>query len=256
MLTTHIRFDEQLRRHLGPRARGWAALAALALASACSSDGGGDDQGFGAGSGRGDPQSPPSGELIGQEIIGGGSDNGSGDPSGSGSGSVGTIDEESACAVSRTGVVSEPAVVQLLVDTSLSMRDSPGGRRGGRDRESKWVITQRALQAAIDELGGDVSLGLTFYPNTDSIQDDCIDGRPAVEVATLGASGSAHRQALADAIARQDVGGGTPTHDAYENGAEILRSSNAEGRKFLVLITDGVPTFEQRRPTKKESARS
>ena len=244
MLTKDIRKpSDKPREHLRSRplrARGWAAFAVLALASSCSSDEGGDDSGFGTGSGSGNRPGAPSGDLIGEEIVGGGS--GSGTSPGSGSG--GAIDEESACAVSRTGVVSEPAVVQLLVDTSLSMQESPGGRRG-RNQDSKWVITQRALQEAINELGSDVSLGLTFYPNTDSIDSRCIDERPAVNIATLGGAGSAHRQALADAIGRADVGGGTPTHDAYENGLESLRSSSADGRQFLVLITDGVPTFER-----------
>jgi hypothetical protein len=64
-----------------------------------------------------------------------------------------------------------------------------------------------------------------------------------VPIDLLGPAGSAHRANLASALAAVDPEGGTPTHDAYRLGLEPLRAAQFPGSRFLVLITDGQPTF-------------
>src|SRR5262249_6050600 len=44
------------------------------------------------------------------------------------------------------------------------------------------------------------------------------------------------------AVSRVDPDGGTPTHAAFLFGAETVAASDLAGRKFVLLITDGVPT--------------
>jgi hypothetical protein len=51
------------------------------------------------------------------------------------------------------------------------------------------------------------------------------------------------RQQIRRAFANQDPEGGTPTHDAYVYAVEALERSDAIGSRYLVLITDGIPTY-------------
>lgn len=145
-----------------------------------------------------------------------------------------------------------PAVVQLVVDVSRSMRDpAPGSNR------SKWAVTRDALHEAIDQLPASVSVGLLLYPNRgigqyNSTPRDisaCVNVDEMIPIAPLGQPGSNHRQALADAFEDATIENYTPTHDAYghalndpDNG---LLAYQANASKFMILITDGAPTLSQ-----------
>jgi hypothetical protein len=52
-----------------------------------------------------------------------------------------------------------------------------------------------------------------------------------------------HRQQIRQAFNDQEPEGGTPTHDAYAYAVNQLAASDAIGARFLVLITDGIPTY-------------
>jgi len=52
-----------------------------------------------------------------------------------------------------------------------------------------------------------------------------------------------HRQQIQRAFNNQNPEGGTPTHDAYEYAVAELERSAEAGPRFLVLITDGIPTY-------------
>ncbi len=141
-----------------------------------------------------------------------------------------------ACAGQIAGAEVAPSVLQLLVDTSGSMnQDAPG-------RGSKWVQTRRAVLNAIEGMPGDTALGVVFYPNVPGVTAmPCFDQQTAVALARLDAG--QQRQSIQRAFANQDPDGGTPTHDAYLYAVEGLAASNAIGPRFLVLITDGIPTY-------------
>jgi hypothetical protein len=62
-------------------------------------------------------------------------------------------------------------------------------------------------------------------------------------IALLGANNSAHRRAFAAAIDAASPASGTPTHAAFKFGAETVAASTLAGRKFVLLITDGIPTY-------------
>jgi hypothetical protein len=141
-----------------------------------------------------------------------------------------------ACAGQTAGTEVAPSVLQFLVDTSGSMnQDAPG-------RGSKWVQTRRALLAAIDGMPGDTSLGVVFYPNVPgNTAMPCFDRRTAVALEALDAP--RQRQQIRQAFTDQNPEGGTPTHDAYDYALAELQQSSAIGQRFLVLITDGIPTY-------------
>ncbi|MEO8185582.1 MAG: vWA domain-containing protein, partial [Deltaproteobacteria bacterium] len=130
------------------------------------------------------------------------------------------------------------SALQLLVDTSGSMdQDAPGGRG------TKWTVTRRAVLDAVDGMPADTSLGVTFYPNVPNDRQPCIDRRAAVGLAPLAATGSQQRQQIRNAFQRQTPQGGTPTHDAYRYALGEVGATAVAGSRFLVLITDGIPTY-------------
>jgi hypothetical protein len=161
---------------------------------------------------------------------------------GNGSGGIVTITPDQACADSSATADAIPAVVQMVVDTSGSMDWAAGTmmrpRRGGM---SKWDITSVALKDAVAKLPASVAVGINFYPNTDGDMP-CINNRIALGIDLLGAANSAQRRNFDRAIDGSNPQGGTPTHAAFLFGEETVAKSKVAGRKFVLLITDGVPT--------------
>jgi hypothetical protein len=142
------------------------------------------------------------------------------------------------CAGQSAGAELAPSVLQLLVDTSGSMdQDAPGGQR------SKWEVTRTSVLDAINGMPASTTLGVVFYPNVPNDTRPCFNQRTAVGLNTLAADGSQQRQQILDAFSRQDPQGGTPTHDAYRYAIDQVKGANIAGARFVVLITDGTPTY-------------
>lgn len=163
---------------------------------------------------------------------------------------------DSACAGWSFEPELQPSVLQMVIDVSGSMDLPP--ENGGT--ETKWVTTREALRDTVETLPGTISLGAVYYPNMDTQtnctggNDPCDPGDPVdpgecvnlstlVDVATLGPPGSTQRTTFADSLDSATPAGGTPTHDAYNIGFNELQASDAIGQRFLLLITDGQPTF-------------
>jgi hypothetical protein len=151
-----------------------------------------------------------------------------------------------ACAGWSAEPETQPAVLQLVVDTSLSMNESPG--RGGRNADTKWEITRDALKEVIGALPEDLAIGLFFYPNmstegsaTPRPLEACVNTSEGIPVAPLA---DQQRARLLDALDEQEPDGWTPTHGAYRHSLETsLLPSSYPGQKYLLLITDGAPTL-------------
>ena len=144
-----------------------------------------------------------------------------------------------ACAGQSAGAEAAPSVLQLVVDTSGSMDDDAPGARG-----SKWTVTRNAVLDALGGMPEDTAVGVIFYPNVQSNDDErCIERQTAVSIAELDGNGSQQRQRIQRAFQRQRPEGGTPTHDAYEYAVSDMAGSAAVGERYIVLITDGIPTF-------------
>jgi hypothetical protein len=217
---------------------------------ACGSDEG--DAGLGTGASNGSGATGAGGTIN----VGSGGTNGTGIP---GMHDGGTVDldedqveiiENGACAGWTTEGENLPAVLELVVDISTSMNeDAPGSRR-----ESKWDVTSSALVEALDALSPQTAVGLLFYPNMETPQNNqemlpdsaCLDADPMIPIELLGADGSQHRQRLTSSINQSGPGNAdaTPTHVAYRyalnNGMKPFMS---QAGKFMLLITDGAPTL-------------
>ncbi|HVZ35994.1 MAG TPA: vWA domain-containing protein, partial [Polyangiaceae bacterium] len=154
----------------------------------------------------------------------------------SGNGSL--LDPTDTCVGEEAGTELAPAVVELLIDTSLSMdENAPGSRR------SKWEETRDAMLSAIALMPATTAIGVVFYPNVDVGEMPCFNSSAQVPIAPLGADGSAQRAALSAAFQAQSPNGSTPTHDAYRYALSQLGAATSPGQKYLVLATDGVPTY-------------
>jgi hypothetical protein len=227
-----------------------ATATGLLLALACGSD---DDGGSGFGAGAASGASGTAGAL-GTGADGNGIDLGGGGTAGKGkSGALedGGLEDlrEAACA----GWQAEPeplaVVLQLVVDNSGSMlRAAPG------TTDSKWEVTREALREALSALPGSTSVGVLYYPNraTSSSRSArpasaCVATDDLVPISALGAPTSAHRALIDDSLDAADPNenGGTPTHDAYNVALESLGASQAIGTRYMLLITDGQPTFSE-----------
>ena len=162
------------------------------------------------------------------------------------SGGAASAGVSEACVTTRARAQAEPAVLELVLDISGSMAWPPGWAPPADDPQqgppagtTKWDITGPALTAAVDSLSPDTALGLSLFPNA----DDCAIDQPELPITILGAAGSVARQDFATSIQNVSPYGGTPTEDAYALGVKYLDRSKLPGQKFLLLITDGVPTY-------------
>lgn len=155
-----------------------------------------------------------------------------------------------------------PPVIQLVVDVSRSMDEAAPGET----RVSRWDLARPALLDALDALPDGAAVGLQLFPTSNPAPSgnggpgrpggdgdgdgdvvvepvECVAGSGRIPIAPLGAAGSAQRSALADALNQTARYIGTPTHDAYHNALEQgLKVYEGPGDKFMLLMTDGVPT--------------
>lgn len=216
-------------------------LLALAVAGACSSDG--DDNGNGGGNGNGG-----SSAGTGQ----GGFNTGTGANGSGANGNLtdGGLDElrDASCAGWHAEPENQPVVLQFVVDNSGSM-DHTAPNTGG---QTKWAITREALRDAIAGLPASTSVGVLYYPNRGTSASDepravsaCVNTDENVPVGLLGDMSSAQREQINDSLddADPNSNGGTPTHDAYKLAFQELGESTAVGTRYMLLITDGQPTF-------------
>lgn len=145
-----------------------------------------------------------------------------------------------ACAEQFVPASRRLPIIQFVVDTSGSMSWVPGTERTPRDGEqSKWEITQASLADAIDAMPDDAAVGVIYYPNAGG-GAACYRAEVAAPIAPLLLE---HRQLIERMNAAEEPTGGTPTHAAYDFGVEQLETSALDGSRFLVLMTDGIPTF-------------
>ena len=210
-----------------------AVLAATLVAVACGgSDGsnvdGGDGTGAGTNTGSG-----------AQPNLSGGS---SSMPGGPGGGTVTPISPDAACATGSGAADAIPAVVEMVIDISGSMNEGADGTRRPPRGMTKWDITSAALKDAVAKLPASIAVGINFFPNNPR-NGMCIRNNVDLAIDVLGAANSRQRRAFNTAIDGATPNNGTPTHDAFNFGTQQVTASMLAGRKFVLLITDGNPTY-------------
>ena len=224
---------------------GVAVVASLLVAGACSASG---------------SNTPPGGYASGGTDAGGGASGNSGSSGSSGSsgnsGSSGTagsgffdgpndanLTADTACAEFTAEAKQTPAAMQVVIDKSTSMAQA-----------GKWTAAQTAIVTAIDASAfDDLTLGLLAYPAMDVAGPSCAFGLPvscgvtALPQVALGDTGT--DKSTATSGVRKDisswlstnppVGSATPGYDALNAGIQALQALPLQGRRLMLLITDG-----------------
>ncbi len=159
--------------------------------------------------------------------------------------------ESGACAGQKLEGVLVPPVVEFVVDVSSSMEEPAPGGSG----ETKWEATRVALAEAIGMMQDDAYVGMLLYPNFEdrdqlvegTVPRDvsaCVNVDAMIPIASLGSEDSDHRAALDGMIQAAAHNVGTPTYDAYHHAlTRSLLPFDASPDKYMVLITDGMPTY-------------
>jgi hypothetical protein len=177
---------------------------------------------------------------------------------GSGAGGGTAIDDirNSSCAANTARTEALPSVLELVVDTSGSM----GQGAPGQLFQTKWFVTREALRSAINQLSPTTGIGVMYFPEKSAgasrrisagvwetrAVDVCLDLRNQVGIDLAGAANSPHRTRVIQSLdAPGRPNGGTPTHDAFKIGVSNISQTTLPGNRFVVLITDGQPTYAE-----------
>ncbi|HEX5100618.1 MAG TPA: vWA domain-containing protein, partial [Polyangiaceae bacterium] len=163
----------------------------------------------------------------------GSDDGGTGSPGGGSSGASGMAGRAGSASGGSGGSCAGPSTLLFLVDTSQSMAEEVAGL-------TKMELTADALRNAFANLPSDAAVGLMFFPLMELGSMPCFDASLTVPLDALDED---QRAALDAAVASVQPSGATPTHDAYRFALENLKSSALAGPKYIVLITDGAPTY-------------
>lgn len=216
--------------------------------SGAASSQGRDDAGTLSTGGVGSSSGQPSNGSGGSAANGGG---GSGAQPANGSGGQGARQPGSGAAAGEascveiesqtTRIVEEalPPILEFMIDVTGSMDDAAYPDDSQND-VSKWNEMQRVLPTAFAGLPSDWAVGVSYFNK----QDDCYEPRQAVPIAPLSPD---QLTDIDDSIRSQRTGGYTPTLAAWRFALEQVNgweapTEYAESPRYVVLITDGVPT--------------
>jgi hypothetical protein len=139
------------------------------------------------------------------------------------------------------------ADMMLVIDRSGSMRLGFGGEEDLPEDLWRWSFLRNAVAASLPTLGDRVRIGAKLYP--DPIPPDVIE--VTAEIACRSSDGVDVRPAVRSTpaiLAAMDAFGpigGTPTVEALIDAREALEDST-EGRRFIVIATDGGPNCNPR----------
>lgn len=220
----------------------------LGCGSAGSSAGGVDDTAGGSGSGtdgsgansgsEADASSSGSGSVgaggsSGNAASGSGSHGAGGGFSDASLTSAGSTSGEEACVTQSVTAYLTPPLLQFVIDRSGSMN------REVTEGQTRWSAIVEAIQAAIETIPETSSIGVSYFPTDMGCQVSDLGALPI-------AGWDATQQALFEESLVENAPfefGGTPTQDAFTFAVERLESSPLEGPRYVVLITDGGPTY-------------
>jgi hypothetical protein len=216
---------------------------------------------FGSG-GSGSITTSGTGSSSGTDGSGGGSTVGTLPPS---EGGVRQVDPQvptdlaaDACSGWTTELESLPAILEFVLDSSLSMAERKQGNNwvtNGGSGQSKWEICRDSVKQCLDGLSPSVAVGEVFFPNhaiagnytSPQSPTVCFDPSNAVPIGILGSTASPQRAALAGALDGVQAAGNTPTWEAYYYAVTQMQIARQtfEGQPYVVLMTDGIPTYGQ-----------
>ncbi len=140
------------------------------------------------------------------------------------------------------------AIMEFVIDVSSSMTNDdadPNNPGAGK----KWAVFSATLPSIFNSLPSSFAAGAIYFSSNNG---RCYAAnRGDVGIASLSAT---QVTALTNSVGRAQVGGSTPTYQAWAAGLQIISNwapgandppALATASKYLILITDGVPTVGQ-----------
>jgi von Willebrand factor type A domain len=150
------------------------------------------------------------------------------------------------CGTTTVQAQYDTANILLVIDKSGSMTDQPDGFT-----INKWDALKKALDAALNNVVGEINFGLVLYPFAadhdiplECDQDCCDVGLGTAAVNVPIESGASGVTKILDAVNATAPGGGTPTAAALTSALQYFTTGDGaalKGQKFVLLATDGGP---------------
>jgi hypothetical protein len=189
----------------------------------------------------------PSGGTTGTGATGTGASSGNG-TSGSGTGANGNAGNGNAgsgsgtggaCAAADSAAQSSPQVLLFAIDATGSMNDSTSTTGG----KSKWTVLRETWPTLVQNLPPTWAVGMMEWacPNCPTT---AASFNTLVPIAKLD---QAQVDKLSNGLTQNPLGGFTPTECAYNYALDQVQNWSApaefaDAPRFIVLLTDGVPT--------------
>ncbi len=165
------------------------------------------------------------------------------------------VTADAACASSSVKAPRQPANILFVVDRSGSMNCNPPPtdtsancekfpKKLDSTKDSKWEITRDALKTAIAAMPIQNSVGLMYFNNND------VCGAPSAPNLTIAPVTSAQITAVNTSLAAVTPKGSTPIVASMINGGyNYMNNLTANGKRFVVLLTDGSETCNPDKPS-------
>jgi hypothetical protein len=130
-----------------------------------------------------------------------------------------------------------PLSLEVVVDQSATMSEG-----------AAWTDTRAELRLALGALSVPAEVGLAFFPNLPAPSSPRDPGRPCIDSTQdvpRARFDDAQRRVVDAALlaASPLAGAGAPIHDAYLGALDRL-GEEAIGRRIVLLVTNGFPTYE------------
>jgi hypothetical protein len=139
-------------------------------------------------------------------------------------------------------VTSPPPNILIVLDRSASMNDTFDGMTCpgtyGCGVTSKWSLMTTAMEQVLPLEETKVNWGLKFFAEGGGLSTDACVVLSGVEIAPQVASAAM----IAFRLEATHASGSTPTTAAISAAATYLSSLNDGAPKFILLVTDGIPT--------------
>jgi hypothetical protein len=166
---------------------------------------------------------------------GGGSTIGDGGTGGQDTGTGGS------CATADSAAKSSPQVLYFVIDATGSMRDIPAS--GSTNGQRKWDVLMTVWPEVVDNLPETWAVGMMEWA-CPTCPMTAYAPASLVPIAGLDAT---QRDALKNGLTVDVMGGYTPTECAYDYALDQVKNWQApaefvDAPRFIVLLTDGVPT--------------
>jgi hypothetical protein len=140
------------------------------------------------------------------------------------------------------------AVLEFVIDVSGSMSDDHVDPNDDNS-QTKWQVFSATLPSIFQAMSSSFAVGALYFSAN---KNQCYQANRAdVPIAMMTQT---QEQTLVNSVSTVSVGGSTPTYLAWDHAVDVVQAwqpgandpaSMATAKRFVVLITDGVPTIAQ-----------